>query len=34
VKNPGTDSLFEFLMNLKRGLILQEKYDKFFKNPS
>jgi hypothetical protein len=34
VKNPGTDSPFESLMNLKRGLILLEKSDKFPKNPS
>jgi hypothetical protein len=34
VKNPGTDSTFESLMNLKRGLILPEKSDKFPKNPS
>jgi hypothetical protein len=34
VKNPRTDSPFESLMNLKRGLILLEKSDKFSKNPS
>jgi hypothetical protein len=34
VKNPGTDSPFESLMNLKSGLILLEKSDKFPKNPS
>jgi hypothetical protein len=34
VKNPGTDSTFESLMNLTRGLILPEKSDKFPKNPS
>jgi hypothetical protein len=34
VKNHQTDSPFESLMNLKRGLILLEKSDKFSKNPS
>jgi hypothetical protein len=29
VKNPGIDSTFECLMDFKRGLILQEKSDKF-----
>jgi hypothetical protein len=33
-KNPETDSTFDFLMNLKRDLILSEKFDKFPKNPS
>jgi hypothetical protein len=31
VKNPGTESLFEFLMNFKRDLNLLEKSDKFSK---
>jgi hypothetical protein len=34
VKNPGTDSIFEFLMNFKRDLNLLEKSDKFSKIPS
>jgi hypothetical protein len=34
VKNPLTDSLFEFLMNFKRDSNLQEKSDKFSKIPS
>jgi hypothetical protein len=34
VKNPGTDSTFEFLMNFKRDLNLLEKSDKFSKIPS
>jgi Tfp pilus assembly pilus retraction ATPase PilT len=34
VKNLGTDSPFESLMNLKKGLILLEKSDKLPKNPS
>jgi hypothetical protein len=34
VKNLGTDSVFEFLMNFKRGSNLMEKYDKFSKIPS
>jgi hypothetical protein len=34
VKNPGTDSTFEFLMNFKRHLNLLEKSDKFSKIPS
>ena len=31
VKNPGTDSIFEFLMDFKRDLNLLEKSDKFSK---
>jgi hypothetical protein len=34
VKNPGTDSTFESLMNFKRDLNLLEKSDKFSKIPS
>jgi hypothetical protein len=34
VKNPGTGSIFESLMNFKRDLTLLEKIDKFPKNPS
>jgi hypothetical protein len=34
VKNPGTDSSFESLMNFKRDLNLLEKSDKFSKIPS
>jgi hypothetical protein len=34
VNNPGTDSTFESLMNLKRDIILLEKSDKFSKIPS
>jgi hypothetical protein len=34
VKNPGTDSTFEFLMNFKRHLNHLEKSDKFSKIPS
>jgi hypothetical protein len=34
VKNPGTDSTFESLMNFKRHLNLLEKSDKFSKIPS
>jgi hypothetical protein len=33
-KNPGTDSIFETLMNFIRDLTLLEKFDKFRKNPS
>jgi hypothetical protein len=33
-KNPGTDSIFEFLMDFKRDLNLLEKSDKFSKIPS
>jgi hypothetical protein len=34
VKNPGTDSIFESLMNFKRDSNLPEKSDKFSKIPS
>jgi hypothetical protein len=34
VKNPGTDSTFESLINFKRDLNLLEKSDKFSKIPS
>jgi hypothetical protein len=34
VTNPGTDSIFEHLMNFKRDSIFLEKSDKFFKIPS
>jgi hypothetical protein len=34
VKNPETDSIFEYLMNFKRDSTLLEKSDKFFKIPS
>jgi hypothetical protein len=34
VKNPGTDSIFESLMNFKRDLDLLEKTNKFSKIPS
>jgi hypothetical protein len=34
VKNPGTDSIFESLMNFKRDWNLLEKSDKFSKIPS
>jgi hypothetical protein len=34
VKNPGTNSTFEYLMNFKRDLTLLEKIDKFPKNSS
>jgi hypothetical protein len=34
VNNPGTDSIFESLMNFKRDLNLLEKSDKFSKIPS
>jgi hypothetical protein len=33
-KNPGTDSMFESLMNFKWDSILLEKFDKFSKLPS
>jgi hypothetical protein len=33
VKNPGTDSIFESLMNFKRDLNLLEKSEKFSKIP-
>jgi hypothetical protein len=33
-KNPGTDSIFESLINFKRDLNLLEKSDKFSKIPS
>jgi hypothetical protein len=34
VKNPGTDSTFESLLNLKKDLNLLKKSDKFSKIPS
>jgi hypothetical protein len=34
VKNPGTDLIFEFLMNSKMNLNLLKKSDKFSKIPS
>jgi hypothetical protein len=34
VKNPGTDSTFESLMNFPRDLNLLKKSDKFSKIPS
>jgi hypothetical protein len=34
LKNPGTDSIFEYLINFKRDSNLLEKSDKFSKIPS